>query len=93
MAFTDCDDSVVLATLGVVNGVGGGSFMSGFFTIREQATALARTAQVLGIQPSGGDLPFVDASEASGWASADVQARLPDFLRGCPHAPNAGNYR
>ncbi len=73
--FSDCSDPDVLAaaSLGLVQGVGGGKFAPGRFLSREMAaTMLARAAEQLQTAGSGGARQFSDADEFSAWASEGI---------------------
>lgn len=75
VTFSDCSDPDVLAaaSLGIVQGVGGGKFAPGCFLNREMAaTMLARTAERLQTAGTGEAKQFSDADEFSTWASKGI---------------------
>ncbi len=75
VSFSDCADADVLAaaSLGIVQGIGGGKFAPGRFLNREMAaTMLARTAEQLQITGNGKGKQFNDADEFSAWASEGI---------------------
>lgn len=73
--FSDTASPVVqaAATLGIVSGVGGGSFAPASPLTREQAAAmLVRMARVVGFADSGTPSAFADRSALSSWAVEGV---------------------
>lgn len=66
-------DVMLMAGLGVVNGVGGGRFdPNGILTREQAATILARLADVLGHPLPQADLSFSDSASIASWAADGV---------------------
>lgn len=75
LAFSDCDNREVLAAaaLGIVNGMGDGTFEPDGAITREQVAAiLARAARVLSVLPSGEPVVFSDKNQFSDWAISGI---------------------